>query len=77
MNVDAIMWVSLFILGLAVAGYLLAVLLRPGKVVTAGGLQYCILHHPNSRVGARPGTAAQAFGFVYGAGLLKYQTRQS
>ncbi|MBP2264701.1 K+-transporting ATPase KdpF subunit [Pseudarthrobacter sp. PvP004] len=31
MNVDAIMWVSLFILGLAVAGYLLAVLLNPEK----------------------------------------------
>ncbi|WP_454811365.1 potassium-transporting ATPase subunit F [Paenarthrobacter nitroguajacolicus] len=31
MNVDAIMWVGLFILGLAVAGYLLAVLLNPEK----------------------------------------------
>ncbi|WP_162486267.1 potassium-transporting ATPase subunit F [Arthrobacter sp. Rue61a] len=29
MNVDAIMWFSLFILGVAVAGYLLAVLLNP------------------------------------------------
>ncbi|WP_420178764.1 potassium-transporting ATPase subunit F [Paenarthrobacter sp. TA1.8] len=31
MNVDANMWVGLFILGLAVAGYLLAVLLNPEK----------------------------------------------
>ncbi len=31
MNVDAIMWVGLFVLGLAVAGYLLAVLLNPEK----------------------------------------------
>ncbi|NHW47409.1 potassium-transporting ATPase subunit F [Paenarthrobacter sp. MSM-2-10-13] len=31
MSVDAIMWVSLFVLGLAVAGYLLAVLLNPEK----------------------------------------------
>lgn len=31
MNADAIMWVSLFILGLAVAGYLLAVLLKTEK----------------------------------------------
>ncbi|GAA3283717.1 hypothetical protein AAU01_05270 [Paenarthrobacter aurescens] len=31
MNADAIMWVSLFILGLAVAGYLVAVLLNPEK----------------------------------------------
>lgn len=31
MNVDAIMWVGLFVLGLSVAGYLLAVLLNPEK----------------------------------------------
>ncbi|MEV4951801.1 potassium-transporting ATPase subunit F [Paenarthrobacter nitroguajacolicus] len=31
MNVDAIMWGGLFVLGLAVAGYLLAVLLNPEK----------------------------------------------
>ncbi|MFP3579681.1 MULTISPECIES: potassium-transporting ATPase subunit F [unclassified Arthrobacter] len=31
MNVDAIMWVCLFIAGLAMAVYLLAVLLNPEK----------------------------------------------
>lgn len=31
MNVDAIMWAGLFVLGVAVAGYLLAVLLNPEK----------------------------------------------
>ncbi|MFJ4226059.1 potassium-transporting ATPase subunit F [Paenarthrobacter nicotinovorans] len=31
MTGDAIMWVSLFVLGLAMAGYLLAVLINPEK----------------------------------------------
>ncbi|WP_416428548.1 K(+)-transporting ATPase subunit F [Paenarthrobacter nicotinovorans] len=31
MNTDAIMWISLFVLGVAMAGYLLAVLLNPEK----------------------------------------------
>jgi hypothetical protein len=31
MSVDALMWVGLFILGVAAAGYLLAVLLNPEK----------------------------------------------
>ncbi|MCD4851463.1 potassium-transporting ATPase subunit F [Arthrobacter sp. AK01] len=31
MNLDAIMWVALFIVGLAMTGYLLAVLLHPEK----------------------------------------------
>ncbi|UXM90769.1 potassium-transporting ATPase subunit F [Paenarthrobacter sp. JL.01a] len=31
MTADAIMWVSLFVLGLAMAGYLLAVLINPEK----------------------------------------------
>jgi K+-transporting ATPase KdpF subunit len=31
MNTDAIMWISLFVLGVVMAGYLLAVLLNPEK----------------------------------------------
>lgn len=31
MNLDAIMWVGLFLAGLALVGYLLAVLLNPEK----------------------------------------------
>ncbi|MFE4196944.1 potassium-transporting ATPase subunit F [Paenarthrobacter sp. NPDC056912] len=31
MNLDAVMWVGLFIAGLAMVGYLLAVLLHPEK----------------------------------------------
>ncbi|WP_090823707.1 MULTISPECIES: potassium-transporting ATPase subunit F [unclassified Arthrobacter] len=31
MNMDAIMWIALFVVGLAMAGYLLAVLLHPEK----------------------------------------------
>ncbi|MFJ4262322.1 potassium-transporting ATPase subunit F [Paenarthrobacter nicotinovorans] len=31
MTGDAIMWISLFVLGLAMAGYLLAVLINPEK----------------------------------------------